>query len=71
MKSFTVTADTNLDILFSHVVENPKVSAIEILDASGQPGVLGSDPESLAFGSVLVGTGSTRTVRLTNLGAVR
>ena len=43
MKSFTVDADTTLNILFSHVVENPKVSAIEILDASGQPGVLGSD----------------------------
>ena len=35
MKSFTVTADSSLDIVLGAVVENPKVSAIEILEAGG------------------------------------
>ena len=35
MKSFTVTADSSLDIVLSAVMENPKVSAIEILEAGG------------------------------------
>ena len=36
VKTFTVAADSNLDIDFGHVVENPKINAIEILSAPGQ-----------------------------------
>jgi hypothetical protein len=31
MKSYTVTTDSNLDIDFTHVTQNPKISAIEIV----------------------------------------
>ena len=34
MRSFTVQSDGNLDIDFSHVVENPLVNAIEVIDPS-------------------------------------
>jgi hypothetical protein len=38
VKSFVVTADTSLDIVFGHVVENPKLSAIEIMPVSSGGG---------------------------------
>ena len=69
VKTFTVAADSNLDIDFGHVVENPKINAIEILSASG-PNELGA-PSSLDFGQVVVNGTSTKTVQLTNLGAHR
>jgi hypothetical protein len=68
MKTFTVTADSTLDIDFAHVLENPKINAIEIIDATPQPGEIGVAPDSLAFGNVLVGQTGTRTVQVTNLG---
>src|SRR5687767_6344907 len=68
VKSFTVVADSSLDIVFMAVVENPKINAIEILDPAIRPGELGASPETANFGPVLVGQRSTRTVRLTNLG---
>jgi N-acetylneuraminic acid mutarotase len=68
MKSFTVTADATVDILFSHVVENPKISGIEIVDLTPAPGEIGVSPESVEFGSVLMGQTASRTLQLTNLG---
>ncbi len=70
MKPFVVTADANLDIDFGHVVENPKVSAIEILPVGSTPGTLGGSPTSLGFGSVVVGQSRVLALQLTNLGAV-
>jgi large repetitive protein len=67
VKTFTVTADSNLDIDFGHVTENPKVNAIEIL-AGAQPNQLGATPSSLSFGQVVVGQTNTLAVQLTNLG---
>ena len=68
MKSFTVTADASLDILFSHVVENPKINAIEILDAPAQPGELGVAPPAVSFPSTPVGQTSVQSLQVTNLG---
>jgi hypothetical protein len=68
MKSFTVTAGTSLDIAFGPVLENPKISAIEIVDAAPRPNELGVSPPSLPFGNVLVGLTSGETLQVTNLG---
>jgi hypothetical protein len=68
MKSFTVTADASLDILFSHVVENPKINAIEILDAPAQPNQLGVTPSAMSFPFTMVGQTSTQSLQLMNLG---
>jgi Malectin domain/Abnormal spindle-like microcephaly-assoc'd, ASPM-SPD-2-Hydin/Kelch motif/Glucose / Sorbosone dehydrogenase len=68
MKSFTVTADANLEILFGHVVENPKVSAIEILQAAPRPGEIGVSPQSVSFGSLPVGQSTAQALTVTNLG---
>ena len=35
MKNFTITPDSNLDIDFVHVTQNPKISAIEVIPADG------------------------------------
>jgi uncharacterized protein YxjI len=35
VKTFTVTPDSTLDVDFSHVTENPKVSAIEVVPVDG------------------------------------
>ncbi len=45
MKAFTITSDGTVDIDFRHVVENPLVNAIEIVEAGTTPGPLptGSD----------------------------
>ena len=68
-KSFTVTADTSLDVQFDRVVQNPKVSAIEIVDLSQQqPWQAGVSPTSLMFNSVSVGQSSAKTVQVTNTG---
>ena len=69
VKTFRVNSDSTLNINFGRVVENPKVSAIEILDAPSQAGVIGVSPASLAFGTVLVGQTGTATVQVTNLGS--
>ena len=48
MKTFFVAADGNLDIDFAHVVENPKISAIEILGASNEQPLITSAPVTTA-----------------------
>lgn len=68
VKSFLVTANSTLDVSFQRVVENPKVSAIEILPATAAPGQIGASPASVSFGTIGVGQTATRTVSLTNLG---
>ena len=46
MKSFTIASDGSVDITFGHVVENPLINAIEIVDpaAARQRGVLKRRP---------------------------
>ena len=68
MKSFTVSADASLDILFSHFIENPKISAIEILEAPAQSSQLGVAPAAVSFASTPVGQTSVQSLQLTNLG---
>jgi Malectin domain/Abnormal spindle-like microcephaly-assoc'd, ASPM-SPD-2-Hydin len=67
VKSFTVPSDSNLDIDFTHVVQNPAIKAIEILRVQS-PGTLGALPASLDFGNVAVGSGTSKAVQLTNQG---
>ncbi len=44
MKAFTITSDGTVDIDFRHVVENPLINAIEIVEAGGTtPTPVGSD----------------------------
>jgi PKD repeat protein len=38
MKSFDITSDGNVDIDFGHVVENPLINGIEIIDNDAPPG---------------------------------
>ncbi|MDQ3995089.1 MAG: malectin domain-containing carbohydrate-binding protein, partial [Actinomycetota bacterium] len=68
VKSFLVASDASLDIRFGHVIENPAIKAIEILDAPAA-NTLAATPTSLSFGSVSVGSTSSATVQLTNAGA--
>jgi Malectin domain/Bacterial Ig-like domain/Kelch motif/Abnormal spindle-like microcephaly-assoc'd, ASPM-SPD-2-Hydin len=68
VKSFFVSSDSTLDVEFAHVVENPKVAAIEILPGT-RPNELGVSPESLDFGNTAVGSSQSKPVELTNLGA--
>jgi N-acetylneuraminic acid mutarotase len=67
VKSFFVSSDSALDIEFGHVVENPKIAAIEILPQT-RPNELGASPEALGFGSTPVGSSQSKNVQLTNLG---
>jgi len=67
MKSFTVTSDGTIDVDFAHVVENPQINAIEIVDVQPQPNEMGGT-SSVDFGTVLIGNSQTETVTLTNLG---
>ncbi|MGH9284367.1 MAG: malectin domain-containing carbohydrate-binding protein, partial [Acidimicrobiales bacterium] len=48
VKSFTVTADANLDIDFGHVVENPAVKGIEVLAAGAGPSTGAWSPRAAA-----------------------
>ncbi|MGH9222418.1 MAG: Kelch repeat-containing protein, partial [Acidimicrobiales bacterium] len=68
VKTFTVSADANLDIDFGHVIENPKINGIEIVSGSASD-QLGAAPSNLAFGQVVVGQNEVLPVQLTNLGA--
>jgi hypothetical protein len=68
MKSFVVTSDAALNVNFAHVVENPKINAIEILPASDTANQLAVTPSSVAFPSTTVGATSAKTVTLTNQG---
>jgi hypothetical protein len=51
MRSFNVTSDGSIDVLFTHVVNNPIVSAIEIIDPNIPPGGGGSAIDFLAHRS--------------------
>jgi N-acetylneuraminic acid mutarotase len=68
VKAFTVASDSNLDIDFAHVVQNPAVKAIQILRPESAAGTLGALPQSLDFGSVAVGSSASKSVQLTNRG---
>ena len=67
MESFTVTSDGTIDVDLAHVTENPQINAIEIVEASPEPGVIDAR-SSVDFGTVVAGQSSTETVTLTNAG---
>ncbi len=69
-KSFLVTADSNIDIDFARVVENPSVRAIEILTASTLPNLLSASASSLQFVPTPTGSVAQQTITLTNLGSI-
>ena len=69
MKAFPITSDGNIDIDFTHVVENPEINAIEIVatgSGGGATASLAASSSSLAFGSVVVGQSGSQTVTLSN-----
>ena len=62
MREFTVTSDGQVNVLFSHLVNNPIVSAIEVIDPSIAPGGGGGGLEYLArrsFDGSATGTATT------------
>ena len=66
-----ITSDTNIDVDFVHVVENPAIKGIEIVELAGTaPSQLGATPSALGFGQVLVDTTQNQTLELGNLGDV-
>ncbi|WP_168216021.1 malectin domain-containing carbohydrate-binding protein [Halorussus marinus] len=68
MKSFTVTpSDGSIDVNFTTIEDNAKVSAIEIVESEPEPNALGG-PSNVDFGTVLTGESATETVTVTNLG---
>jgi len=69
-KSFLVTTDSNIDIDFLRVTENPTVRAIEILTASTLPNLLSASASSLQFVPTPTGSVAQQTIRLTNLGSI-
>lgn len=69
MESFIVSSDSNLDIDFAPIVQNPAIKGIEILEVS-ENGTLGVSASSLNFASVEVGQSLTQQVTLTHLGDV-
>ncbi|WP_425397843.1 malectin domain-containing carbohydrate-binding protein [Aeoliella sp.] len=69
MKSFVITADTNIDIDFLHEKQNPLVRAIEIVSiGAASPGVLSTSLTALDFGTVPTGGTATQSFALVNLG---
>jgi N-acetylneuraminic acid mutarotase len=65
-----ITSDTNIDVDFVHVVENPAIKAIEIVELGAAAGQLGATPSSLGFGQVVVGATQSQTLELVNLGDI-
>lgn len=66
-----ITSDTNIDVDLLHVVENPAIKGIEIVElAATTPSQLGATPSALGFGQVLVDTTQNQTLELTNLGDI-
>ncbi len=60
MKAFDITSDGNVDIDFSHVVENPLITAIEIVRTDVPPGGGGGDDQVFRRGMTSGGsTGAT------------
>jgi hypothetical protein len=68
VKSFTVASDSNLNIDFGHVVENPSLKAIEILPAQPRAGQLDVNVTFLDMGELLIGETTTRGVTIRNQG---
>lgn len=68
MKSFMVSSDSNLDIDFGHVVQNPAIKGIEILQQVATANTLSVSSSSLDFAGTLVGNTLQQTVTLTNIG---
>lgn len=68
MKSFVVSSDSNLDIDFDHVTQNPQVRAIEIVTAGSSAKELYLSETLLAFGDVTTGQSLTQQITLTNQG---
>jgi hypothetical protein len=68
VETFDVTpTDGTLDVSFTTEVDNAKISAIEIVEATPEPGVL-SSPSNVDFGTVVTGDSATETVTVTNEG---
>jgi len=65
MRSFNVTSDGNVDIDFSHVTENPLVSAIEIVRTDVTPVDTSTDD---VFRTSLTETAATSTTQVANGG---
>jgi len=68
VKSFTVASDATLNINFAHVVENPAIKAIEIIQASSAPNQLVASSSVVNFDQVTVGQTGSKTFNLTNNG---
>lgn len=67
-KAYSVTpSDGDINIEFTTVTDNAKVSAVEIVRSEPQPDTLGG-PSSVHFGTVLIDESATETVTVTNLG---
>jgi len=70
VKSFVVTSDSNLDIDFFHVIQNPAVKAIEIIGVDSD-GFLAASPSSHNFGLIELSlTSVPQTFTLSNLGGL-
>ncbi|MFC6836476.1 malectin domain-containing carbohydrate-binding protein [Halomarina ordinaria] len=68
MKSFEVTpTDGTIDVDFTTVTDNAKVSAVEIVESAPEPNVLGA-PGSVDFDEVVTGQSATESVTLSNEG---
>ncbi|HYO25408.1 MAG TPA: malectin domain-containing carbohydrate-binding protein [Lacipirellulaceae bacterium] len=65
MKSFTIASDSNIDLDFLRVTENPAIKGIEILSAA-TPAPLQASASSLDFGDVPLGQTASRQLTLTN-----
>jgi len=68
VRTFQTMSDGMIDIEFLHVVENPLINGIEIVQLGVQPDVLSALPTSLNFGKVDPGSEKTLTVKLRNEG---
>ncbi len=69
MKSFLVASDSNLDIDFAPIAQNPAIKGIEILQVV-ENDTLGSSTASLDFSNVDLGESATQQVTLTHIGDV-
>ncbi len=68
VRTYETTADGMIDIRFLHVVDNPLINGIEIVQTGFQPDVLSALPNSLDFGKLMTGSERTMTVMLANEG---
>jgi hypothetical protein len=67
-ETFEVTpSDGTLDVSFTTETDNAKISAIEVVDAAPEPGVI-SGPSGVSFGTNVVDSSTTKTVTLVNEG---